>query len=364
MNANIGNKTSLYSFLFSELQSSIKPSFRAKQIFDWLYNKYTLDIDSMSNLSLNTKDELKNRFFISNLTLLKKEESTDGTKKYLFKTKEGFSFESVFIKMKDKKIDENKKVIENEKYTFCLSSQIGCQVGCKFCYTAKAGFMRDLSEAEIVEQVVFLKRDNNLDSNKSVNIVFMGMGEPLLNLKNVSRAIKIISDPQGLAISTKRQTISTSGIASKIKELGDLNLGVQIAISLHAVNDTIRDKIMPINKIYNIKSVLDALREFPLEKRNKIMFEYLAIKDTNDSIENAKSLVKLLHGFRAKVNLIPFNPHEGSEFKRPEMNNLKIFADFLYKKGIVATIRYSKGQDISAACGQLHAKNKKLEKVK
>lgn len=293
---------------------------------------------------------------ISKIRIIKIEQSQDGTKKYLFETTDHFTFESVFIKMRDKVFDSNGKVVRGEKYTFCVSSQIGCKVGCVFCSTAKGGFVRNLSAGEIVEQVVALKRDNMLDSHKSINIVFMGMGEPLHNLTNVAKAIKILSHDDGLCIARRRQTISTSGVAPEIEKLGAMNLGVQIALSLHAVDDALRSKLIPMNKRYNIERILYSLKQFPLGSRNRILFEYLVIKDVNDDLGSAKKLVKLLHGFKAKVNLIPFNPHEESEFKRPSMIRLKEFADFLYHRGIVATIRESKGMDISAACGQLREK--------
>ncbi|STQ86122.1 radical SAM protein [Helicobacter muridarum] len=330
--------------------------FRSKQIYSWLYSKYTTSFDVMSNISKADRYRLNSIFSISNLNIKHIEQSSDGTKKYLFQTGDNLFFESVLILMKDRVVDDCGKVLKSEKYTFCLSSQIGCKIGCTFCSTAKGGFVRNLTSGEIVEQVVFLKRDNGLDSNKSVNIVFMGMGEPLDNLNNVVRAIKIISHKDGLNIATRRQTISTSGIVPQIAKLADMNLDVQIALSLHAVDDSLRDRLMPINKSWNIAQVLESLRNFPIRSRNKILFEYLMLHNVNDSLDHAKKLVSLLNGFRAKVNLIPFNPHSESEFERPSRERLKLFADYLYKKGIVATIRESRGLDISAACGQLRQK--------
>ncbi len=358
LNDNLIDKN-IYSYLLEDLEQVITPKFRAKQIYNWLYNHYITDIYLMKNIPNDLKETLSKTFILPNISVIKIETSQDGTKKYLFKTHDNLSFESVFIKMKDKVLDSNGKVIKGEKYTFCLSSQVGCRIGCAFCSTAKGGFVRNLSVGEIVEQVVFLKRDNKLNANKSINIVFMGMGEPLDNLDNVSKAIKIISHKDGLCISTKRQTISTSGIAPKIEKLGSMNLGVQIALSLHAVDDDLRSKLIPMNKVYNIKRVLESLKKFPLDTRRRILFEYLVIKGINDDLVSAKKLVKLLHGFKAKVNLIPFNPHEESEFKRPCMEQMRLFSDFLYKHGVIATIRESKGIDISAACGQLREKQLK-----
>ncbi|RDU73769.1 23S rRNA (adenine(2503)-C(2))-methyltransferase RlmN [Helicobacter aurati] len=356
-------KHNIYSFLPEELlhteafqDSHKQQSFRVKQIYSWLYSKYVCDFFSMSNIAKTQREKLDSLFAISHLHAQCIETSKDGTKKYLFQTNDNFLFESVFIIMKGKTLDANGKIIKSEKYTFCLSSQIGCKIGCAFCSTAKGGFVRNLSTGEIVEQVVFLKRDNHLDSNKSVNIVFMGMGEPLDNLNNVAKAIKIISHKDGLNIATRRQTISTSGIAPQITKLGEMNLGVQIALSLHAVDDELRNKLIPINKTFNISRVLESLRKFPLQTRKRILFEYLVLRHVNDSLEHAKKLVKLLHGFRAKVNLIAFNPHNESEFERPDKERLQLFADYLHARGIVATIRESKGLDISAACGQLRQK--------
>ncbi|MWV61411.1 23S rRNA (adenine(2503)-C(2))-methyltransferase RlmN [Helicobacter saguini] len=317
-------------------------------------------IESRFNNSLESNNlSPTHRPTLLTITPIKVEISSDGTKKYLFQTSDNLTFESVFLKMKDKTRDKAGKIIKGEKYTFCLSSQVGCSVGCAFCSTAKGGFVRNLSSGEIVQQVLLLKKDNNLDANKSVNLVFMGMGEPLLNLKNVANAIKILSCKDGLNIAPRRQTISTSGIAPQIEKLGAMELGVQIALSLHAVNDNLRSELIPMNRVYNIAKVLESLKKFPLKSRNRILFEYLVLKGKNDDLDSAKALVKLLNGFKAKVNLIPFNPHENSEFERPDSKSLEAFASFLCERGITATIRESKGLDISAACGQLREKTLK-----
>lgn len=351
----------IYDFSLKDLENIFQPTYRAKQLYNWLYAFYEKDFHKMQNLSKDFRTQLASTYSTENLKLVGQEESKDGTKKYLFKTKDGHTFESVLLKMKDKSINENGKIIRGEKYTFCISSQIGCKVGCTFCFTAKGGFIRDLSCGEIVEQVVNLKKYNAIAPEKRVNIVYMGMGEPLNNFENLIRAIKILAEPSGLSIAPRRQTISTSGISPKIQELGTMNLGVQLAISLHAVSDTLRTKLMPINKTYDIQSVIEAVRAFPLGTRKRIMFEYLVIKDLNDDIQSANKLIKLLNGIKIKVNLILFNPHSGSEFERPDIEKVKKFADFLIGKGVLATIRESKGLDISAACGQL--REKKLKNV-
>ena len=225
----------------------------------------------MENLPKNLREFLKQDFTGDLVSIAKKEQSSDGSVKYLFRTADNLTYEAVFLKMKE------------DKFTLCLSSQIGCKVGCSFCLTAKGGFMRNLSAGEMVYQVFAIKKDQNIPSNKAVNIVYMGMGEPLDNLENVSKCIQILSELDGLSISRRRQTISTSGIAPKIKKLGALNLGVQLAISLHAVDDELRTKLMPINKAYNIQSVIDEVAIFPIDTRKRVMFEYLMIDEVNDS---------------------------------------------------------------------------------
>lgn len=349
-------KENIYGFSLQDLQVVCQQPYQAKQIYNWLYTRYEKDFENMSNLPKEFRKTLHELYSVDNLKLIAQEESSDGTKKYLFQTRDGHTFESVCIKMRDKKLDENGNIIEGEKYTFCISSQIGCKVGCAFCFTAKGGFVRDLSCGEIVEQVVNLKKLNDLPAEKRVNIVYMGMGEPLNNFDNLIKAIKILSNLDGLSISPKRQTISTSGISPRIHDLGKQNLGVQLAISLHAVDDALRSKLIPMNKTYNIKSIIDAVRAFPIDTRKRVMFEYLVIKDINDDISSAKKLLSLLNGIKAKVNLILFNPHSGAKFERPEMEKVRMFADFLTSRGLLTTIRESKGIDISAACGQLREK--------
>ncbi len=310
----------------------------------------------MKNIPKELKETLSKKFPLDTIKVKNTEISSDGTKKYLFEYHDNNSVEAVLLRMKEKELNEEGQVIKSEKYTFCISSQVGCKVGCSFCLTAKGGFIRNLSAGEIVAQVQYLKKLNEIPQNKSVNIVYMGMGEPLDNYENLIKAIKIISELDGLAISTKRQTISTSGISSKISKLGNENLGVQLAISLHAVEDDLRDELIPMNKAYNIESIIEAVKKFPIDTRKKVLFEYLVIKDKNDSVAQAKKLVKLLHGIEAKVNLIYFNPFEGTTYKRPLEEDMKAFQNYLLSKKIICTIRESKGLDISAACGQLKKK--------
>jgi 23S rRNA (adenine2503-C2)-methyltransferase len=340
-----------------ELAEHVKPAFRAKQIYNWIYQKHVEEFDEMLNLSKDLRKELKDKFVIDPLKIVRKEVSSDESVKYLFMCQDGYTVETVLLPMKKEQRDESGKVIKETKYTICVSSQVGCKIGCSFCLTAKGGFKRDLSAGEIVAQVLAIKKDQNIAHNRRVNIVYMGMGEPLDNIENVTKAVKIFNDLDGLAIGSRRQTISTSGLSHQIERLGKMDLGVLLAISLHAVDDKLRNELMPINKAYNIQSVIEAVKAFPIDQRKRVMFEYLVMKDLNDDIASAKKLVKLLHGIKAKVNLIYFNPYPGSPYKRPTEASMQKFKNYLNDHGITCTIRASKGLDISAACGQLKEKS-------
>ena len=325
-----------------ELENELKPSFRAKQIFKWVYQNYVDDFEQMSNLPKNMREELSEKFIICNMSVAKEQKSLDGSVKLLFKLYDGNTVESVLLPMKEEVVDEDGKRISHPRYTICISSQVGCKIGCSFCFTAKGGFIRNLSAGEIVGQVLQIKKMFQIASERRVNIVFMGMGEPLDNLENVAKAVKIFSDIDGLCISPRRQTISTSGLSRQIEKLGAMNLGVLLAISLHAVDDNLREELMPINRAYNIASIISAIKNFPIDQRKRVMFEYLVIKDLNDSLTSAKKLVKLLHGIKAKVNLIYFNPHEGSLYGRPSVQSMEGFKKYLNEHGVICTIRASK----------------------
>ena len=346
-------KKIIQDYTKEELANIVKPSFRAKQIWNWMYHKYATSFDEMGNLPKALREELDSKFTLTPLKMLTVQDSKDGSRKYLFGLYDGHTVEVVLLLMRDKEYHDDGTVKHQERYTVCISSQVGCKVGCAFCLTAKGGFMRDLTAGEIVSQLLMVKKDNNIEANRRLNIVYMGMGEPLDNLDAVVKAVKIFSDPDGMAIATHRQTISTSGLSSKIVKLGEMDLGINLAISLHAVDDKLREQLMPINKAYNIQSIIDAVKGFPINSRKRVMFEYLVIKDVNDSIDAAKKLLKLLDGIKAKVNLIYFNPYGGTEFKRPTDSDMKGFQEYLTKRGLHCTIRESKGLDISAACGQL-----------
>lgn len=349
-------KQSLLDFTQKELEARIKPSFRAKQIYGWLYHQYTETYDDMKNIPKALKEELALTYLVNPMKIVKKELSEDGTIKYLFELQDGKTVEAVWLKMKDTQLDDNGEVIQEAKYTICVSTQVGCKVGCSFCLTAKGGFTRDLTAGEIVAQVVNLKRDNEHKHNRKINIVYMGMGEPLDNLNNLAKSIEIFKEEEGLCISAKRQTVSTSGLSNKIDKLGEMDLGVHIAISLHAVDDELRTELIPMNKAHNISSIIEAVKRFPIDTRKRVMFEYLVIKNKNDDIGSAKKLVKLLTDIKAKVNLIYFNPYPGTSYERPSKSDMIAFQDYLVHHGLLCTIRDSKGIDISAACGQLKEK--------
>lgn len=352
------NKQNIYELEPSELSKSLDgPSFRTTQVLNWVYKKNILDFKEMSNLPKDYREQLSDKFTVGSLGLLRKEVSSDGSEKYLFALKDGKTVETVLLKMKDDEFDEEGKKTREARYTLCISSQVGCKVGCAFCLTAKGGFDRNLTAGEIVEQVAFIKKEKEFGEEKSINIVYMGMGEPLDNLENVAKSIKIITHKDTLCIAPRRITISTSGLAAKIEKLANMELGVNLAISLHAVDDELREALMPINKAYNIKSVIDAVRKFKADKRKKVLFEYLLLGGVNDDIKSAQKLGKLLNGLEVKINLILFNPYENSQFKRPTTEAAEAFRKYLADKRFICTIRESKGIDISAACGQLRQRS-------
>ena len=317
--------------------------FRAEQVFKWLYESKVQSFDEMTNLSLSLREKLKQEYYICNFNILRKLESKDGTKKYLFDVDGISAVETVLMEY-------------HHGFSICVSSQIGCKMGCKFCASTGIPFERNLTSGEIVEQIQAVERDNGI---KISNIVFMGIGEPLDNYDNVINAIRIINNPKGLNIGARHISISTSGLVPNIKRLADENIQCTLSISLHASNDTKRSEMMPVNNAYNISELLDACRYY-LEKTNRrISFEYALAKDNNDNIDDAKDLVKLLKGMLCHVNLIPINKIEDGKYTKSTNENIIKFRDYLNDKGIVATIRRELGSDIDAACGQLRKKNLK-----
>lgn len=325
-----------------ELESFIKelglPLFRARQLMHWIYEKHAESIQDITELSRDLRGRLLEKAYISSLNLLDRLVSKDGTEKFLFGLEDGETIESVLI-------------TDEDRLTLCISSQAGCAMGCKFCLTGEMGIKRNLEAYEIVDQIISVAR--NIKPRQLTNIVLMGMGEPLANLDNVAEALWRIT--KFMKISPRRITLSTSGITPKILELPKKAPMVNLAISLNATTDVVRDYIMPVNKTYPLKELLDACRKFPLPARKRITFEYVMLKDVNDTPEDAKRLITLLQGIRSKVNLIPFNSYKGSKFKRTGDKKMLEFQDILIKGNVTALIRKSKGQDILAACGQLRS---------
>ena len=315
--------------------------YRAEQVFKWIYESEVTSFDDMTNLSLELRDKLKNEFEFHNFKILKKQESSDGTKKYLFDVLDGNAIETVLMEY-------------HHGRTICVSSQIGCKMGCKFCASTGIKFIRNLTSGEIVEQILAVQRDENV---RISNIVFMGIGEPLDNYDNVLNAIGIINNSKGLNIGARHISISTSGIVPKIYELADRDYQFTLSISLHATNDKKRSEMMPVNNAYNIEELMKACRYYIGKTNKRISFEYALSKDNNDNLDDAKELVKLLKGMLCHVNLIPINKIENGKYVKSTNENIIKFRDYLNSKGITATIRRELGSDIDAACGQLRRKN-------
>lgn len=329
--------------LKKEMKTLSEKPFRAEQIFHWLYVEKVTSFGEMTNLSLALREKLEENYQIGNFKIEHKLVSKDGTKKYLFNLCDAGNnlIETVLMQY-------------HHGYTVCVSSQIGCKMGCKFCASTGIPFVRNLEAGEIVEQIIAIETDENI---KVSNIVFMGIGEPLDNFENVMKAIEILNHPKGLNIGARHISISTSGLVPKIYELADRQMQCTLSISLHSSNNETRSAMMPINNTYKIEELMKACQYY-IEKTNKrISFEYALAKDNNDNLNNAKQLVKLLKGMLAHVNLIPINPIEDGKFTKSTNENIMKFRDYLNEHGIVATIRRELGSDINAACGQLRRQN-------
>ena len=321
------------------VQIGEKP-FRAEQIFKWLYQEKIKSFDDMTNLSLELRKKLNENYTMCNYNILKKQKSKDGTIKYLFDVLDANAIESVLMKY-------------HHGYSVCVSSQIGCKMGCKFCASTGIPFIRNLTSGEIVEQILAIEQDENV---KISNIVFMGIGEPLDNYDNVVNAIHIINNPKGLNIGARHISISTSGIVPKIYKLAQEKIQCTLSISLHAVTDEKRSNMMPVNNVYNIEELMKACKDYISQTNRRISFEYALAKDNNDNLDDAKQLVKLLKGMLCHVNLIPINKIENGKYDKSSNENIIKFRDYLNEHGIVATIRRELGSDIDAACGQLRRK--------
>ncbi|HXX58253.1 MAG TPA: 23S rRNA (adenine(2503)-C(2))-methyltransferase RlmN [Thermodesulfovibrionales bacterium] len=335
-------KTNLKAFSGQELESLFRewdlPAFRARQFLHWIYERHAVSIEGITEFSKDLREKLAEKAYVSNLALLEKRIADDGTEKFLFGLEDGESVESVLIP------DDN-------RLTLCISSQVGCAMRCRFCITGKLGLRRNLRAFEIVDQIISANR--LISPRRITNVVLMGMGEPLANFDEVVQALWRIREH--LKISKRRITLSTAGIVAGIRELPERAPRINLAISLNATTDAVRQRIMPVAKANPITALLDACRRFPLQRGRRITFEYVLLKGVNDTSEDAKRLTALLKGIPAKVNLIPFNPHEGSEFQRPDDERVFSFQAILMAGNLTAFVRKSKGADILAACGQLKA---------
>ena len=321
------------------------PAYRGRQIFAWLYRPHITDFSQMTDLTKDLRETLTSQADFHWPQISDIERSKDGTVKYGFKLKDNNYIESVLIP-------------EDDRNTLCVSSQVGCAMGCEFCLTGGLGFKRNLSPAEIVGQVVRV-RDWLYDENDAKpvlnNLVFMGMGEPLANFDNLLVALEILTDQRGLNFSDRRITVSTCGLVPKIEELGQ-NTKVNLAVSLHSVDDSVRSKLMPINNKYPVAELLESCKKFPMPKRKRIMFEYILIKDLNDSVADAEIVAERLRGIPCKINLLPYNETRDISYQRPSDKQVEFFQKTLWKAGYTVLVRSSRGSDISAACGQLAGK--------
>ena len=336
---------------------------RVSQLWHWIYVRGATEFSAMSNIGKDLRQRLAESFSLTRPEIIEEQISADGTRKWLFRFASGGAGKPVEV--------ETVYIPEESRGTLCISSQVGCTLNCSFCHTGTQKLVRNLSAAEILLQLM-VARDrlgdfelagapaSATDARKVSNIVMMGMGEPLYNFDNVKKALLIAIDADGLALSRRRVTLSTSGVVPEIHRTG-AEIGVMLAISLHATNDALRDELVPINKKYPLRELLDACRAYPgLSNARRITFEYVMLKDVNDSLEDAKQLVSLLKGIPAKINLIPFNPWPGSRYECSDWHRIETFARFINDCGYASPIRTPRGRDILAACGQLKSESERL----
>ena len=331
---------------------------RVGQVWQWIYEKGVRDFDLMTNLAKPYRTLLKEQFVLEVPEVVTKQVSEDGTRKYLMRIEGGHEVETVYIP-------------EADRGTLCISSQVGCTLTCSFCHTGTQRLVRNLTASEIVGQILVARDDlgewpipgaPKNETRLLSNIVLMGMGEPLYNFDNVRDAMKIAMDPEGISLSRRRITLSTSGVVPEIAKTAE-EIGCLLAVSFHATTNEVRDRLVPINKKWNIKALLEALRAYPkLSNSERITFEYVMLKDVNDSDADAKRLIKLIQGIPAKINLIPFNEWPGAPYQRSDWKRIKAFADIIYKAGYASPIRTPRGEDIMAACGQLKSASEKIRK--
>ena len=320
-------------------ESLSAPRYRGRQIASWIYAKGATDIAAMSDLPKEFRHTLAEQAVVALPEVERRTPSQDGSEKLVLRLRDGARIQAVLMP-------------DEDRLTLCVSTQVGCGFGCAFCFTGTMGVERNLTAGEIVGQVTAARAGLPAGS-RLTHIVYMGMGEPLANYAATVKSIRILTDPRGLALAPRRITVSTVGLVSGIERLAKENLRVNLAISLHATSNEIRDRIMPVNKGFAIEELLQACRRFPVAFRQRITFEYVLLEGVNDGAEDARRLVRLLKGIRAKINLIPFNDWEGSGFQRPPLQRILGFQAILLEHGVRATVRWSKGEDIGAACGQL-----------
>lgn len=347
-------KENIRNFDLEALTASLvglgEKSFRAKQIYEWLWVKDACSFEEMSNLGKDLRTKLDAHYFIDKIKLEDQQISNDKTIKCAFSVEENRIFEGVLIPT-------------NSRMTACVSCQVGCSLSCTFCATGRLKLLRNLTAGEIVDQVVYIKNLAKKHYNQNLtNIVYMGMGEPLLNYKNVLRSIEIITSEKGLGMSPKRITVSTAGIAKMIRKLGDDQVKFNLALSLHAANDKKRSKIMEINDTNNLDELSDALQYFHEKTGARVTFEYIIFKDFNDNLEDAQELAAFARCVPCKINIIEYNPIDSSEFQKADAKKVDAFAAYLESKNMIVNVRHSRGKDIDAACGQLANKNKAIEK--
>ena len=329
-----------------------KAKMRAEQLWRWIYHYGVTDFAQMTNVAKELRADLERHFTLARPEIVERQVSVDGTRKYLIRLAPGVEAEAVYIPD------------VGRSGALCVSSQVGCTLNCTFCHTGTQKLVRNLTSAEIASQVMIVRDDlaewpTSNEDRLLTNIVFMGMGEPLYNLDNVDAAIGVISDGDGLSISRRRTTVSTAGVAPKIAELGE-RTGAMLAISLHATNDDLRNELVPINKKYPLAELFEAIRAYPqLSNAKRVTFEYVMLKGVNDSLAEARALVKLLAGVPAKINLIPFNPWPGTQYECSDWSTIEAFAEVLNRAGYASPIRTPRGRDILAACGQLRSESVK-----
>ena len=336
-----------------ELEQSLadlgEPRFHGRQIFQWIHKRGVTDVTLMSDLSRELRAALAGHFDLRTPSMVRREQSADGTTKFLLRLDDGKHIETVCI---PESFSGSPDPSEADRITFCLSTQVGCAMRCAFCLTGKMGIDRNLTAGEIVGQVRVLVRELGINEQR-FNIVLMGMGEPLHNYDNTMKALRILADEHGMGVSPRRVTLSTVGVLPALERLATEPVMPNLAISLHSTTEAQRDLLVPINRKYGIEELLNACRRFPLKRRERITFEYVMLKDVNDTPEDARRLVRLLHGIKGKVNLLPLNEAAGIPFDRPSDAAVNRFARILSERGVTVSVRKSRGRDIRAACGQL-----------